>query len=372
MAPTAAIKLSQDGQTLYCAGAWTLSGIKALPRSFAAVLSTAGGHLQIDAGGMTDLDTAGAFKFCQWITAVERSGSTVTLVGFTQQHQQIYDLVKSNLKGLHAEELAPHEDVLELLGRWAVHKYETTDRFLVFLGEIVVQFCKIRRHGALNLWWAGLKIIQTAGSEALAIVGMMSFLIGIVLAYQLGVQLEIYGANIYVVDASGIAVLREFAPLMTSVIIAGRTSTAFAALIGAMKVNEELDALSVMGVSAIERIVLPRILGLLIALPLLVIWSSVFSILGSMIMAKAQLHIPYMAFLQRFAAEVGVKNYVLGLIKTPVFAVIIATVGCFQGFQAGITADSVGVKTTAAAVQAIFLIIVADAFFSILFSWQGL
>ena len=139
-----------------------------------------------------------------------------------------------------------------------------------------------------------------------------------------------------------------------------------------MKVNDELDALATMGISTVERLVLPRVLGLLIALPLLVVWSSFFSILGAMVMAKTQLNIGYVTFLQRFEVSVPLKHYVLGMVKTPAFAVIIATVGCFQGFQSGITADSVGLKTTAAAVQAIFLIIIADAFFSVLFGWRGL
>jgi phospholipid/cholesterol/gamma-HCH transport system permease protein len=370
----AAIQLSPDGQTMHCVGAWTLPGIKTLPVEFSSLLTSAGSTLKIDTTKMTDLDTVGAFRLCQLVKVAEESGKKTVFVELNAKHQLIFELVYTNLADENIRELPalPRQSTVELLGAWAVSKWENAYRFSAFIGEIIVQFQKMRAHGLQNLWLAGLKIIQTAGSQALPIVGMMSFLIGIVLSYQLGIQLKIYGADIYVVDASGIAILREFSPLMTSVIIAGRTSTAFAALIGTMKVNDELDALTTMGISAVERLVLPRVLGLVIALPLLVIWSSLFSIIGAMIMAKGQLNIGYITFLQRFSEAVGLKEYVLGLVKTPVFAIIIATVGCFQGFQAGITADSVGTKTTAAAVQAIFLIIVADAFFSILFSWRGL
>lgn len=373
MTSTAVIELSQDGQTLRCSGEWTLSGIRALAVQDTAILPP-GEVLLIAAAEMADLDTIGAFRLLQLITSAEHAGKTVSVEGLSKKHQRIFELVQSNLKRLKSEQVAQPEFAsgLALLGYWSVRKVNNTNRFLIFIGEIVLQFCKIRAHGLQNLWQSGLKIIQTAGCQALPIVGMMSFLVGVVIAYQLGVQLRTYGADIYVVDASGIAILREFAPLMTSVIIAGRTSTAFAALIGTMKVNNELDALSTMGISAVERIVLPRVIGLIIVLPLLVVWSSVFSLLGSMIMVKSQLNIGYITFLQRFQEAVGLKQFVLGMVKTPVFAVIISTVGCFQGFQAGITADSVGLKTTAAAVQAIFLIIVADAFFSILFSWRGL
>ncbi len=372
MTSFAIIELSQDGQTLSCAGEWTLSGIKVLPSRVAILPSDR--DLYLDAAKISNLDTVGAFRLHQFINDFKAAGKKVILSGLNAKHQVIFALVESKLKMFKFDAVVSPKthSLLEVLGRWGVSKYNNTLFFLAFLGEIVLQFCKMRAHGAQNLWLSGLKIIQTAGCQALPIVATMSFLIGIVLAYQLGMQLKIYGADIYVVEASGIAILREFAPLMTSVLIAGRTSTAFAALIGAMKVNNELDALTTMGVSTVERIVLPRIVGLMIVLPLLVIWSDIFSVLGSMIMAKSQSAIGYRAFLERFGEEVYLRHYVLGLVKTPVFAFIIATVGCFQGFQAGITADSVGVKTTAAAVQAIFLIIVADAFFSVLFSWRGL
>lgn len=370
---SAIIALSQDGHTLQCAGEWVLSGVQALPEQFAPLLRSARDPLQINAAGVTALDTVGAFRLRQLVAAAVEVGKHPALVNLSPRHQEIFSLIDDKLK--QSSRSLPKPVLwnwLELLGHWGVRKWNNCLRFLMFIGEVVIQFGKMRARGVQNLWHASLKIMQTAGCQALPIVATMSFLIGVVIAYQLGVQLRLYGADIYVVDASGIAILREFAPLMTAVIVAGRTSTAFAALIGAMKVNDELDALATMGISAVERIVLPRISGLLVALPLLTVWAVIFSLLGSMIMAKGQLDISFSAFLQRFSEAVELKHYVLGLVKTPVFAAIIALVGCFQGFQVGITADSVGFKTTAAAVQAIFLIIVADAFFSVLYSWRGL
>ena len=193
-----------------------------------------------------------------------------------------------------------------------------------------------------------------------------------VVAYQLGVQLRIYGANAYMVDLSGVAILREFSPLIASVIIAGRTSTSFAALLGTMKVNEELDALQTMGLSPVERLVIPKVLGLLIALPLLVVWGDIFGVFGSMVICKSMASINFHAFLERFKAEVAIKHLYIGLVKTPIFALIIAGIGCYQGFQAEGSAQSVGERTTKAAVQAIFLIILADGLFSILFNWMDI
>ena len=244
--------------------------------------------------------------------------------------------------------------------------------FVAFIGELVVLAIHAVIKPKLFSWRETLVVMEETGYKALGIIALMSFLIGVVLAYQLAVQLRQYGATIFVVDTTGIAILREFAPLITSVIMAGRTSTAFAALIGTMTVNEEIDALRTMGIQPVQRLVLPRIISLLITLPLLVVWADIFGVLGSMIMAKGMLGISYAGYLNRFDIAVGLTHYNLGLIKAPVFALIIAGVGCFQGFQVGLSAESVGLQTTKAAVQSIFLIIIADAAFSIIFSMLGL
>ena len=257
-------------------------------------------------------------------------------------------------------------------GQRVVKSIEGVLQYFAFLGELSIYFIKSVWHPVRIQWRSIVNEIDMTGFRALSIIGVMMFLIGIVLAYQLGVELQNYGANIYVVDVTGVAILREFSPLITSVIIAGRTSTSYAALIGTMKVNEEIDALKTMGFSPMDRLVTPKILGLLVALPLLVVWGSLFGLLGSMVMAKSMLGIGYYSFLERLQSTVAVKHLYLGLVKTPIFALIIAGIGCFQGFQAEGSAQSVGVRTTKAAVQAIFLIIFADALFSILFNWIGL
>ncbi len=368
----AVIEATQRGQQLLCAGEWTRAGTQRLPLNLSKFIANIADQVMIDCSKIIKLDTIGAFRLLELVNELKKNKKRVSLFGLSAENQTIFELVEKKSKEANLK-FEPEKGLFfAVIGRWAEKKYIHTVNFFEFIGKIILYFFKMSAQGRKNLWQSGLKIIQTSGCDALPIVGMMSFLVGIVIAYQLGEQLKIYGADIYVVEASGIAILREFAPLMTAVIIAGRTSTAFAALIGTMKVNDELDALSTMGIPPIERLVLPRIVGLLIALPLLVMWSNIFSILGSMIMTKFQMKISYLAYLERFQTEVPLKHYVLGIIKTPVFAFIISAVGCFQGFQTEMTADSVGIKTTAAAVQAIFLIIIADALFSILFSWRGL
>jgi len=167
------------------------------------------------------------------------------------------------------------------------------------------------------------------------------------------------------------AVLREFGPLMTAIIIAGRTSSAITAQIGTMILNEEVDALRTMGLSPMSRLVVPKVLGLLIVMPLLTFWADVFGVIGAMVMSKNMLNINYGDFLNRFQHVVAIKHYYIGLSKAPFFAMIIAAVGCFQGFRVAPNADSLGKQTTISVVQAIFLIIIADALFSILYSAHG-
>ena len=210
--------------------------------------------------------------------------------------------------------------------------------------------------------------IRSAGVDALPIVGLLSFLLGIVVAYQGADQLRQYGANIFVADLVGLSMLREFAPLITAIIIAGRSGSAYAAQIGTMAVTEEIDAMRTLGIAPLDVLVLPKIIALLIAMPLLTVFADALGVFGGMIMAQAQLDVGFGEFLDRFTKAVSVTAFLIGICKAPVFAGIIAVVGCFQGFRTHGGADSVGRQTTRSVVQSIFLVIVADALFSVAFS----
>jgi phospholipid/cholesterol/gamma-HCH transport system permease protein len=188
----------------------------------------------------------------------------------------------------------------------------------------------------------------------------------------MGIQLQTYGANAFIAYLCTMAIFREFGPLITAIIIAGRTSSAFTAQLGSMKINEEVDALETMGLSPTELLVMPKVIGLCIAFPLVVFWSDFFSLIGAMIMSKAQLGISYADFLQKVRESVGLKHLMLGLYKAPAFALIISLVGCFQGFCVEPTADSVGRQTTKSVVQSLFLIIIADATYTVIYSWMEL
>ena len=243
---------------------------------------------------------------------------------------------------------------------------------VAFIGETTVAFLRQMANPRRIRWRTMTKIIEQTGVNALAIVGLLSFLLGIVIAYQGGIQLKTYGANIFIVELVCLIMLRELAPLIAAIIIAGRTGSAYTAEIGTMRVTEEIDALETIGIGTFDQLVLPKVLGLMITLPLLTVFADVMGILGGMVMASNVLDVSFTDFALRIPQAVGVESFVVGVIKAPVFAMIISMVGCFQGFQVSGGADSVGRQTTISVVQSIFLVIIADAAFSILFSWLGI
>jgi len=203
-------------------------------------------------------------------------------------------------------------------------------------------------------------------------VGLLSFLIGVVVAFQGADQLRQFGAEIFTVNLLGVSILRELGVLLTAILIAGRSGSAFTAQIGTMKVNQEIDALQTIGLDPVEVLVVPRILALMIMLPILVFYADLMGLLGGMVMAITVLDISLTTFLKQLQSGVNLTTFIIGMVKAPVFAFLIALVGCFEGFNVSGSAESVGQKTTASVVEGIFLVIVFDAAFSILFSVLGI
>jgi phospholipid/cholesterol/gamma-HCH transport system permease protein len=262
----------------------------------------------------------------------------------------------------------PHLVWLQDIGRKTYSAGSQLTALLGFLGESFLALVGCISHPGRIRWRPIVFNLRSAGFDALPIVGMLSLLLGIVVAYQGADQLRRYGANIFVADLVGLSMLREFAPLMTAIIIAGRSGSAYAAQIGTMSVTQEIDAMRTIGIAPLDMLVLPKLIALLIALPLLTVFADMLGVIGGMLMARAQLGVGFGEFLDRLSKAVSITSYLVGIGKAPVFAAIIAMVGCFQGFRTRGGADSVGLQTTRAVVQSIFLVIVADALFSIAFS----
>lgn len=357
---------------LRCRGHWTVSGIAGLEGRLSH-LSWPTGTLALDGGEITLLDTAGALVLIDTVEKLKDQGHEVQLVGLHPHHQALLDLVEEHATTAR-EGTAPtsNEPWLARLGEHTMAGCADSLRFVAFIGETTVVLLRLLLKPWRIRWTALAVVVQNAGLMALPIVGLLTFLIGVVIAYQGGTLLGTYGANIFIVDLVAIAMVRELAPLLAAIIVAGRTGSAFTAQIGTMNVTEEVDALRTIGIDPFEILVLPKILGLMIALPLLSIYADVMSVFGGMVVAKLLLGVNFTVFVERIPEVVSGVSFVYGLAKTPVFAAIIAGVGCYQGFRVSGGADSVGRQTTQSVVQAIFLVIVANALFAVAIGGRGL
>ena len=257
------------------------------------------------------------------------------------------------------------------VGRWTVAGLNGLARITGFFGLVVIRLARtLVRPWRLRLT-ALVAQMQQTGLDAVAIVALMGFLIGVVIAYQGADQLRQFGAEVFVVDLIAISILRELGILLTAIIVAGRSASAFTAAIGSMKMREEVDALRTLGLDPIEVLVLPRVLGLLLTLPVLTLIADLAGLLGGAVMSWIVLGISPGEFRTRLL-DIDVSHFLVGMSKAPFFAVIIAVIGCFQGLQVQGNAESLGQLTSRAVVQAIFMVIVADATFSILFAAVGI
>jgi phospholipid/cholesterol/gamma-HCH transport system permease protein len=317
------------------------------------------------------MDSAGAYAIIEWQQTLKKNNIQIKLEAFSKEKAAFFDLVNKKIPeedvSTSTEQTKDHTSLWNL-GYEAYLKYLQFIGLLTLIGDLLLTIYRnFGQKKRFHIEYIISNIAQT-GIYALPILGLLSFLIGIVLAYQMGLQLETYGANIFIAFLSGMAIFREFGPLITAIIVAGRTSSAFTAQIGSMKLNEEIDALETMGLSPTEFLVAPKVIALILVFPLLIFWSNLFGILGAMFMSKTMLHIGYHDFLVRLKESVGLKQMMLGIYKAPAFSIIISLVGCFQGFRVGNSADSVGHQTTKSVVQSLFLIIIADAIYSIIYS----
>ena len=261
----------------------------------------------------------------------------------------------------------PAGSLVARLGAFLLEQAAESRDFIRFCGSFFGVAAASVRHPGRFRWKETLYYLQGAGPNAMAILFMISFLLGLVMAFQAAIQLRQFGANIYVADLVSLALTRELAPVFTAMLLAGRSGSAFAAEIGTMKIGEELDALDVMGFDLTEFIALPKVVALMIAAPLLTMWANFAGLVGGIAVSSVCLDLTPYNFMYEVYTAVAVGDIAGGLVKTEVFAILIALVGCFRGFQTGLGADSVGRQTTAAVVSGLFLIIFADAILTVLY-----
>jgi phospholipid/cholesterol/gamma-HCH transport system permease protein len=328
-------------------------------------------RVTIDLTAVGLLDTMAALVVVRLGRRIEATGASVDIRVADSAHRSLLEQVE---QALVAPPPRRRMNVLtgnlEQVGRWAVKVTTDTRDLLGFFGELCVVLLRILRHPRRLRFVSMVANMQAVGLNAVPIVGLLSFLIGVVLAYQGADQLRRFGAEVFTVNLLTISVLREIGILMTAIIIAGRSGSSFTAQIGTMKINQEVDAMRTMGLDPMELLVVPRVLALMLTLPLLGFYADMMGLLGGALMCRINLGIGFDAFLVQMNQVLVIYDTSLwvGLAKAPVFAMVIALVGCFHGLEVSGSAESVGQRTTISVVQAIFIVIVLDAIFSIVFS----
>lgn len=322
----------------------------------------------IDISEATPIDTVGA-----WIVFRFASRMGADVIGASEQAEVLLDAVE----GCESEAaIIPERDpifgrVSGHVGKAVLDLFSGIKQSIGFLGAVLLAFGSVLRHPRRLRLRALTHQMELVGVTSLPIIGLMSFLIGIVIAQQGAVQLQQFGAETLTVNLVGRITLRELGVLMTAIMVAGRSGSAFAAQIGTMKLTEEIDAMRTIGVSPMEALVLPRILAAVLMMPLLGFFSSVVAIIGGAVIGDVMLGIPFLTFLARIQEVVPLHDFYVGMVKAPVFGLIVAMAGCYQGMRVRGNAEEVGLRTTMAVVQAIFMVIVLDAFFAVFFERIG-
>jgi phospholipid/cholesterol/gamma-HCH transport system permease protein len=370
------IERRQNILRLIPTGEWNVGQSPRLDLVTRAVRPDGARQADIDGSGVTELDSAGAWLLLRTKRELEQAGVQVRSFVLPQHYMPLVQTMEEeHIAPPVRHAIRPRGVVpfLEGTGRGTMHALGQGYAMLGFLGRVTVEAIEAvfapRRELPLP---AFVKQIEETGLTALPIVGLLAFLIGVVLAYQGADQLRRFGAEIFTVDLLGVGFLRELGGLVTAIIVAGRSGSAFTAFIGTMRVNEEVDAMETMGLNIAEVLVIPRVLGLVIALPLLTFYADVVGLIGGMVMCYFDLHITVPVFLRELQQAITFKTLLVGLIKAPVFAFLIGLVGCFEGLRVERNAESVGRLTTRSVVESIFLIITFDAGFSVLFSILGI
>jgi phospholipid/cholesterol/gamma-HCH transport system permease protein len=362
----------RDGDTLEVelAGSWRGSQLPAIDTEIAAIALADVGVLRVSVPAGMKIDLAGAWRLREWLEAAAKSGVSVQFAG--EKPGQL-ELIEATLAGkVHPHPPTSSESRFEpvsALGKHVTRRWLSFKAALDFIGLATLTWLRACTS------WRRLRPISIArhvyetGITAIPIVSLIAFLITLIIAYIAAQQARSYGAEIFVVDIVTVGVLRELAVLLTAIIVAGRSGSAFAAEIGAMKLNEEVDALHAIGVPPYEVLIVPRVIGLVIALPLLTVIADFIGLSGGALLCKWLLDMPLQLYMDRVQDAIAPTTFWVGIIKAPVFGLLIALSGTYRGLQVRDSSRELGRLTTVAVVQSIFLVIFANAIFAIVF-WQ--
>lgn len=365
-------EIEADADVLYLSGVWRLSNLVSIAAALRGLAVRRDARLVLDGSGLQALDTAAGFMLFRRLADAGCTAPAVSARGFDPRHERLLALVRERLECPPVTGKSRHPGLLQHVGYAATVVWRTLVAHTAFVGIVALEIARLARRPRLFRLKETVSQFETICLDAIPIVALVTFLIGVVFTYILGQQAQRYGANIFVVDGVGLAISRELSPLLVAVIVAGRSGAAFTAHIGTMKVQDEIDAISTLGLSPVQVLVIPRLVALMIALPLLVFVGDIMGIGGGMLVAAWQLDIHASNFIDRLHAVLPFSAPVIGMAKAPVFAAFIAIIACRMGMLVARDARSVGVNTTSTVVQSIVWVIVIDAIFAVVLQQLGI
>jgi phospholipid/cholesterol/gamma-HCH transport system permease protein len=369
VAPTAVFSAEGAGVvTLRLTGVWRLAFIERAMAQLAALKTPP--KFVVDGSDVAEIDSAGALALLDYLDANGRSN--VALTGFDPNELRIVEQVRARLEVARAPTEHHRERMLEGIGRRTIEVGHSVLGHVNLLGAAVIGIGQSILHPHTVRMRELTAQFEQVCLNAIPVVALVTMLIGVVIAYLLGLQAEQFGANIFVVDGVGIGATREFAPIIVAVIVAGRSGAAFTAQLGSMRLTEETDAIRTLGLSPLDVLVLPRVIALMIAMPLLVFIGDVMSLAGAMLIAHPMLDITPTTFIARLRDTLDISHPLVGLAKAPVFALVIAVIGCRMGMSVERDTRAVGMATTSTVVQSIVSVILLDAGFAVFFQEIGI
>ncbi|HUO03361.1 MAG TPA: MlaE family lipid ABC transporter permease subunit [Rhizomicrobium sp.] len=374
--PAAWFKLERN--VFRAGGRWTIAESARLDQQLQKLEVGKAQALTIDGSKIEKLDSTGAWLLLRTARALEAAGHQISSFDVPERYGALIRNIDRDDKPeprrrRRGPRMRPSIYRLYRIGKATVDAGKQAWRMLGYLGRVTVETGEMIAAPRKNLRLAAMiNQVEETGISALPIVGLLAFLIGVVVAYQGADQLKRFGAEVFTINLLGVGVLRELGGLVTAIVVAGRSGSAFTAHLGTMRVNQEIDAMQTMGLDTVDTLVLPRIIGLVISLPLLTFFADIMGIVGGATMCYFQLGIDIPSFMRQLNEAISVSTLMVGLIKAPVFAFVISLVGCYEGFQVERNAASVGLLTTKSVVESVFLVIVLDAAFSIMFSVLGI
>ena len=366
-----------DANTIFrLTGNWTTASLALLEdevRHIVAAASSITSPLKIDASEIESIDTNGAWLLSQFVQAFEQHGVAIQRIGLNDEHLSLFGHIHRVQPSLQTpRQLMGLSIFAERLGQTVLDGIQNGLGFVSFLGLTIVKMLWALAQPRRFRFTSFVHHLGRTGIDSLPIVAMLAFLIGVVLAYMSGEQLKNFGVESYTVDLVAASILREMGILITAIIIAGRSGSAFTAQIGTMKVNQEIDAMNTIGLDPVEFLVLPRVAALIISLPLLTFFANVMGLFGGAVIAVAVLDMSIPEFIFQLKSAVNLNDFLVGVAKAPLFGFIIALVGCYEGFRVSSSAESVGLQTTRSVVESIALVIVLDTMFVVFFSVVGI